>query len=207
MNMVSGSVRQRGRPRQFDRDEALERAMLLFWERGYESTSVSDLTEAMGISTPSLYGTFGDKKQLFLEAVERYQAGNGDFAQLALRDEPTAESAMRRLLLDAVTAMTRRNRPKGCMVALSATNCAEGSRDVFEALSEQRKFAERAIKSRIAAGAAAGELAVGTDVDALAGFVTALLNGLAIHARDGVSRPRLRKRVEQAMRMWPRRAV
>jgi AcrR family transcriptional regulator len=205
MNMASAPLRQRGRPRQFDRDEALERAMLLFWERGYESTSVSDLTEAMGISTPSLYGAFGDKKQLFLEAVERYQAGTGGFAQAALRDEPTAESAMRRLLLDAVAAMTRRGRPRGCMVALSATNCAEDSRDVFEALSEQRKFAERAIKDRIAAGAAAGELAEDTDVDALAGFITALLHGLAIHARDGISRARLQKRVDQAMRMWPRR--
>jgi hypothetical protein len=84
--------------------------------------------------------------------VDRYQAGSGGFAQRALREEPTAESAMRRLLLDAVTAMTRPDRPKGCMVALSATNCAAESRDVFEALSEHRKSAERAIKDRIAAG-------------------------------------------------------
>lgn len=181
--------------------------MLLFWDRGYEATSVNDLTEAMGISAPSLYGAFGDKRQLFLEAVERYQAGNGSFARAALRDEPTAELAMRRLLMDAVTAMTRPGWPRGCMVALAATNCAAESHDVFEALSEHRKTAERAIKDRIAAGAAAGELAKDTDVDALAGFMAALLHGLAIHARDGVSRSRLRKRVDQAMRMWPRRTA
>lgn len=181
--------------------------MLLFWDRGYEATSVTDLTAAMGITPPSLYGAFGDKKRLFLEAVDRYQAARSGSAQKALSEAPTAESAVRRLLLDAVTAMTRPDRPKGCMVALSATNCAAESRDVFEALSELRKSAERAIKDRIAAGAAAGELAEDADVDALAGFVTALLHGLAIHARDGVSRPRLRKRVNQAMRMWPRRAA
>jgi AcrR family transcriptional regulator len=181
--------------------------MVLFWDRGYEGTSVNDLTEAMGINPPSLYSAFGDKKRLFLEAVEHYQAGNGGFAQRALRDEPTAESSMRRLLLDAVTAMTRPDRPKGCMVVLSATNCTADSRDVFEALSERRKSAERAIRDRIAAGAAADELAEDTDVGALAGLVTALLHGLAIHARDGVTRSRLRKRVFQTMRMWPRRAV
>ena len=177
--------------------------MLLFWERGYEATSVSDLTEAMGITPPSLYSAFGDKKRLFLEAVTHYQAGPGSFGREALQDEATAASAVRRLLLEAVAAMTQPSHPKGCMVTLSATNCAAGSDDVFKALSEQRKMAEHAIKGRIAAGAAAGELAEGTDVDALAGFVTALLNGLAIQARDGVSRSRLGKRVDQAMKMWP----
>jgi AcrR family transcriptional regulator len=181
--------------------------MLLFWDRGYEATSVSDLTEAMGITPPSLYSAFGDKKRLFLEAVDRYQADRRCFAEKALREEPTAESAIRRLLLRAVAAMAQTDRPKGCMIALSATNCAAESRDVFEAVSEHRKSGERAIKDRIAAGAAAGELAEDTDVDALAGFVTALLNGLAIQARDGVSWPRLRKRIDQAMRMWPRRAI
>ena len=83
MNRRISPVKLRGRPREFDRDEVLERAMNLFWSRGCEATSGSDLTQAMGITPPSLYGTFGDKKRLFLEAVDRYRAGPGAFAQRA----------------------------------------------------------------------------------------------------------------------------
>jgi AcrR family transcriptional regulator len=204
MNKTTAPSRPRGRPRSFDRDGALDRAMHLFWSRGYEATSVSDLTEAMGITPPSLYAAFGDKKQLFLEAVDRYQEGPGGFAQRAL-DEPTAERAVRRLLMDTVNSFCDSNHPKGCMVVLAATNCTTESSDVLDALADRRRAAERAIRTRIAAGRAAGELPAGTDVDALAGMVVTTLYGLSIKARDGATRASLRKIVEQAMRMWPAR--
>jgi AcrR family transcriptional regulator len=199
--------RQRGRPRSFDRDAALECAMRLFWSRGYEATSISDLTEAMGVTPPSLYAAFGDKRQLFLEAVTRYEQTVGCFAHKALTEEPTAERAVRRLLLDAVKSFSTPKKPKGCLIVLGAANCSPGSTDIGEALAERRRAAETAVRMRLLAGQAAGEFAEHADVEALAVLVTATLSGLAIKARDGASRPHLCKVVEQLMAMWPRRDV
>lgn len=179
--------------------------MRLFWSRGYEATSVSDLTEAMGITPPSLYGTFGDKKRLFLEAVDRYQVGPGGHAQRAFSEEPTAKSAIRRLLMDTVESFCNPKHPKGCMIVLAATNCTAESSDVLDALAERRRAGERAIRDRIAAGQAAGELPPDVDIDTLAGLVMTTLYGLSIKARDGASRAGMRKIVEQTLRLWPRR--
>jgi TetR/AcrR family transcriptional regulator, copper-responsive repressor len=205
MNKAKAQSCSRGRPRGFDRDEALDRAMRLFWERGYEATSVSELTEAMRITPPTLYSFFGDKKRLFLEAVDRYQTGPGCFGVKALTEEPTAERSIRRLLTEAVASFSNPKGPKGCLVVLGATNCAAESGDVFAALADRRRAAEAAVRDRIAAGRAAGELAAGADVDALTGLVTTTLFGLAIKARDGSSRSSLRKIVDLTMQAWPSR--
>ena len=205
MNEAASPSRPRGRPRAFDRDDALDRAMLLFWNRGYEATSVSELTDAMGITPPSLYAAFGDKKRLFFEAVDRYQAGPGSFAQRALTDEPTAERAIQRLFADTIDSFCDPKHPKGCMVVLAATNCKAESGDIIGELANRRRAAERAIRERIAAGRAAGELSAGVDVDALAGLVVTILYGLSIKARDGASRAALCKIAEQTMLIWPRR--
>jgi len=197
--------RPRGRPRGFDRDQALEIALRLFWSRGFEATSISDLTEAMGITPPALYGAYGDKKSLFLEAVARYEQTAGCFAQKALAEEPTAQSAMQRLLHGAVESFTRHGKPKGCLVVLGAINCTAESGEIYEALAERRQNAEKFVRARIAAGRMAGELANDADVDALAGMVTATLYGLAIKAKDGVPRAQLHKIVDQVMRTWPGR--
>jgi TetR/AcrR family transcriptional regulator, copper-responsive repressor len=179
--------------------------MRLFWTRGYEATSVSDLTESMGITPPSLYGTFGDKKRLFLEAVDRYAAGPGSFAQRALA-EPTAERAVRRLLMDTIDSFFDPRYPKGCMVVLAATNCAAESSDIVDALTARRRFMERTIRDRIAAGRKAGELPEDADVEALAGLIATTLFGLSIKARDGASRPALCQIAEQTLSLWPRRS-
>jgi AcrR family transcriptional regulator len=204
MNQQTGAPKVRGRPRRFNREQALERAMRLFWSRGYEATSVSDLTAAMGITPPSLYSAFGDKKRLFLEAVDRYQAGPGRFAAAALA-EPTAERAIRRLFKDTIQMFCNPTVPKGCMVVLAATNCTAQDDDMVEALAKRRRAAERFIRERIAKGRAAGELAAGTDVETLAGLVTTTLYGLSIKARDGASRAALTKIADEAMRAWPHR--
>jgi TetR/AcrR family transcriptional regulator, copper-responsive repressor len=205
MNEAAAPSRPRGRPRAFDRDDALDRAMLLFWNRGYDATSVSELTDSMGITPPSLYAAFGDKKRLFLEAVDRYEAGPGSFAQRALTDEPTAERAIQRLFMDTIESFCDPKHPKGCMVVLAATNCKAESGDMIGELASRRRAAERAIRDRIAAGRAAGELSAGVDVDALAALVVTILYGLSIKARDGASRAGLRKIAEQTMLIWPRR--
>jgi AcrR family transcriptional regulator len=205
MNNLHAPAKSRGRPREFDRDEALETAMRLFWSSGYQATSISDLTRAMRITPPALYGAFGDKKRLFLEAVARYEQGPGCFAAKALVEERTAAAAIRRLLLGAVRSFADPKNPRGCLVVLGATNCTIESTDVFEAVAERRHVAEGAVRARIAAGQSAGELSDDADVDALAGMVTATLYGLAVKARDGASRARLRAIVDQLMTMWPRR--
>jgi AcrR family transcriptional regulator len=204
MNKAELPSRPRGRPRAFDRDDALDCAMRLFWRRGYEATSVSDLTDAMGITPPSLYAAFGDKKQLFLEAVDRYQAGPGSFAQAALCEEPTAEGAMRRLMMGTIDSFFEPNGAKGCMVVLAATNCTTESSDILDALAARRRLAERLVRERIAAGREANEFPADTDIDTLAGLIITTLYGLSIKARDGASRASLRKVVEQVMSMWPR---
>src|SRR5438477_7762805 len=191
MNQSAKPLRPRGRPRGFDRDAALEKALRLFWSRGFEATSISDLTSAMRITPPALYSAYGDKKRLFLEAVERYERGAGCFAQKALSEEPTAKGAIRSLLQGAVDSFTKRGAPKGCLVVLGATNCTAESTDIYLALAERRAKAEKAVRARIYAGQVAGELAEDADVDALAGMVTATLYGLAVKAKDGVSRAQL----------------
>jgi TetR/AcrR family transcriptional regulator, copper-responsive repressor len=204
MNKAKPPTRPRGRPRAFDRDDALDRAMHLFWRRGYEATSVSELTEAMGITPPSLYAAFGDKKRLFLEAVDRYQDGPGSFAKAALCEEPTAERAMRCLLMGTIDSFFEANSVKGCMVVLAATNCTTESSDIIDELAARRRLAERLVRDRIAAGRDAGELPADTDVDTLAGLIITTLYGLSIKARDGASRASLHKVVEQVMSAWPR---
>ena len=205
MNKTKNSSRPRGRPRGFDRDDVLDRAVHLFSERGYEGTSVSELTEAMGITPPTLYTFFGDKKRLFLEAVERYQSGQGCFAAKALNEEPTAEGSIRRLLLEAVDSFSNSRGPKGCLVVLGATNCTVESSDVFTALADRRRAAEIAVRRRIAAGGRAGELAKHADIEALTGLIITTLFGLAIKARDGAPRASLCKIVDQVMQSWPRK--
>jgi len=203
--LPEGTKRTPGRPREFDREVVLDRAMRLFWSRGYESTSVSDLTEAMGVTAPTLYSAFGDKKGLFLESVERYLTGPAAFVLNALTQEPTAERAMERLMRESVDFFTAADHPKGCMVVLAASNCSDASADVAHILAERRRAGERMIRERISAGLNAGELPHGTDVDALAGTIISTVYGLSIQARDGASRASLMKTVTQVMKAWPGR--
>lgn len=206
MDIAEHRTKPRGRPRSFDRDQALDTAMHLFWTRGYEGVSISDLTKAMDITPPSLYAAFGSKKRLFLESVELYRAQAARIAGTALAAS-TADEAVRRLLLGAIDIFAGKETPKGCLVVLGAINCAREADDMVEALVERRRAGREAVRLRIAAGAAAGELAEDADVDALADLVTGALYGLAIKARDGVPSIRLKASVEQLMRLWPRRAA
>ena len=193
----------RGRPRGFDRDEALERAMELFWRQGYESTSISDLTKAMGINPPSLYATFGDKARLFLEAVERYGCKAGQSPESILQEAPSARAAVDQLLQTAARAFTDASHPPGCMVVSAATNCSASSAHVQEALAARRKSTETNIRKCLERGMKAGELPPKTDCAALAKFYATVLEGMSIQARDGASRRSLLTTAAAAMRAWP----
>jgi len=193
----------RGRPRSFDRDQALDHAMRLFWTRGYEGTSVAELAAAMGVNPPSLYAAFGDKRQLFNEAVEHYQAIEGAFIARALEEAPTAREAIRRILSEAAGIYARPDFPRGCMVVAAATNCAAGSADVAAGLAARRAAGRHAIRGRLQAARDAGELPPGADPVALADLFVAVLHGLTVAARDGADAATLRRVADGAMAAWP----
>jgi AcrR family transcriptional regulator len=191
-----------GRPRSFDRDEALEGAIAVFWEHGYDATSIALLTRALGIGAPSLYAAFGDKRALFLEALDRYNRTYGAFTERALAEEPNAREAVERLLRDAAAAYTRPDRPRGCLLITAATNCSPQSADIAALLRELRAVGARALEDKIAA-AGTGELPAHTDAHALATFYAAVLQGMSAQARDGAARTDLEQIAEAALHAWP----
>lgn len=195
------ATKQRGRPRSFDRDTALEKAIRAFWERGYEATSITDLTRAMGIGAPSLYAAFGDKKTLFEEVVESYVREYGGFIERALAEESTARDAVASVLYDAAAEYTQPGRPPGCLINNVATGC--GSDDVEASLAAMRRQNVRRFEDRIRAGAAAGELAGGIDPHALSWYVSAVMQGMSQLARDGAGRTELEAVAGVAMLAWP----
>ena len=196
--------RPKGRPRSFDRETALERALTLFWQHGYEATSISGLTKAMGISPPSLYAAFGDKRSLFEEAIARYQESYGAFTPRALTEESTARGAVERVLREAAAEFTAPGRPRGCLVISAAVNCGPESADVEEALRAQREAGKRAIRDRIASGVRTGELPAETDTEALAQYYAAVFQGMSTQARDGATREQLEALAALAMHAWPK---
>lgn len=175
--------------------------MLLFWQHGYEATSLNDLTKAMGVTPPSIYTAFGDKKRLFLEAVERYLGQ--DTPERMIAAAPTARDAARGLLEGAAVAFTGSDTPPGCLLASSAIACSADASDVREALAAIRRSVEAHLRDRIERAIAAGELERDTDADALAGHVTAVIQGMSTLARDGASREKLMRIAATALAAWP----
>jgi AcrR family transcriptional regulator len=192
-----------GRPRSFDRDEALDGAIVVFWEHGYDTTSIALLTKALGIGAPSLYAAFGDKRALFLEAVDRYVGEYGAFTRRALAEEPNTRDAVERLLREAAACYTRFERARGCLLCTSATTCSPQSADIAARLRELRGEATRALEHKIAAGVRAGQLPAHTNAAALASFYTAVLQGMSAQACDGATRTDLEQIAEAALQAWP----
>lgn len=194
--------RKTGRPLSFDRETALESAMLAFWRHGYETTSIVDLTSAMGVTAPSLYAAFGDKKQLFLEVVRRYA---GDPAKTAhqIDNASTAQDAARSMLIAAATAYTGKKTPKGCLLASATASGSFASEDVQRQVAAIRRSIEHRLRSRIERDIADGALPSGTDAAALSGLVTAVVQGMSVLARDGASRKMLLRIVDATLGAWP----
>ena len=189
----------RGRPRAFDRDQALRRALEVFWEHGYEASSMSMLTTAMGINSPSLYAAFGCKEALYREAIDLYRRTAGRHTHRALAEEPTARDAIEAILRTNITEYCRPEHPHGCLVALSDPV----DPDLRAHLRSLRGNTRAAIQDRLAAAATTGELPPGTDTAALAAFYATTLHGLSIQARDGVPRADLDAAADAAMSVWP----
>ena len=163
--------------------------MLAFWQHGYEGTSMADLVAATGLASARLYAAFGSKEDLFREAVARYEEGDGAFAEKALQ-AGDVRSAVEHMLRDAVLTYTRRGRPQGCMVVSAATNYAAANEPVMSWLATHR--GAHAVRRRPHRRRRAdGELAPGTDIQALGDYYAAVLHGLSVQARDGVGKARL----------------
>ncbi|MGA4839682.1 TetR/AcrR family transcriptional regulator [Streptomyces sp. G45] len=195
------ATKQRGRPRSFDRETALEKALRRFWEHGYEATSVSDLTREMGIGAPSLYAAFGDKRTLFTEVLQRYAVSYGAFGGRALDEEPTARAGVERMLREAAAAYTDPEHPHGCLVIHAATNCT--TPEVEQTLRARRNANIAAMEERIRADIESGELPGDTDAAALARYAGAVLQGLSQQSRDGATREELEAVAQLSMRAWP----
>ncbi|MEY9930100.1 AcrR family transcriptional regulator [Catenulispora sp. GP43] len=202
---ASDPAARRGRPRGFDRDAAVAAATRLFWERGYEATSISDLTEAMGIRSGSLYAAFGDKPALFREALAAYgESPYGAFVGAAFAEEATAFGAVARMLREAARVFPDPVHPAGCMVINAATNVSPANAEVREMLREQRNRNITTMAERLRAGQRDGELAASADVDALAAYYAAVFQGMSQRARDGAGEAELSQTAEFALAVWPR---
>lgn len=193
---------RRGRPRSFDREAALERALLTFWERGYDATSVTDLTTSLGIGAPSLYAAFGDKRKLFNEVVQRYQETHGAFTARALAEEPTARAAIERILREAATHYTDPAHARGCLIISAAQNTIPASAEVADQLRRIRRAGRDVLRDRIQGDVDAGLLPDDTDAAALATFFAATIQGMSQQARDGASRDDLMAVATTALSVW-----
>jgi AcrR family transcriptional regulator len=188
-----------GRPREFDRDEALAKARDAFWTRGYEGVSMSDLVEVLGLASARIYAAFGSKEALFREAVELYDRGEGGFATRALVEEATARAAIERILREAIEVYTRRDRPPGCMVVSAATNCAKENEVIRDWLAAFRRRRTASLVRRLKKGVANGEFPTDTDTEALGEYFATVLHGLSVQARDGATKERLMATIPAAM--------
>lgn len=192
----------RGRPRAFDRNEALRHAMEVFWARGYEGTSVGDLIAAMGINKPSLYAAFGSKETLFREAVALYDQVEGTPIQRALDEAPTARASVEAVLRHNAEAYARADQPRGCMIVLSSLLGTPENEAVRRFLKNQRTLGEEALRRRIERGVAEGDVPTWVDSRKVTAFYNTVIQGLSVQARDGATADVLGAIVDAAMSAW-----
>lgn len=193
----------RGRPRTFDPDTALRQALDLFWERGYEGTSLSDLTGAMKIASASIYACFGSKENLFRKVMARYGTTAGEPPRRALREQSTTRAAIHAMLRATADQVTGPDTPHYCMLILAAPTGAVENHAVREFLAGLRRDMLTTIKDRLARGVADGDLtAPPASLDAIARYYTTVAQGLSIQARDGANRAELEAVITCAMAAW-----
>ncbi len=194
----------RGRPRAFDREAALAQATRLFWRKGYAATSIADLTEAMGIGSPSLYAAFGSKETLYAEALDWYGRRYEALVWANFAAAGTAREAVEALLMDSAAALTGScgaDDPLGCMVTLSAVG-SEGHAELGDRVRSSRALALKRVEERLGRAVADGELAASADVHGLARFVLAVQGGMSLQARDGASRADLEAVARVTLSGW-----
>jgi AcrR family transcriptional regulator len=191
-----------GRPREFDTERALDQATELFWQRGYEGTSLSDLTDRLGITRPSLYAAFGNKEALFRLALDRYEARAGAYRTWALA-APTAYAMARQLLEGAADLHGDKNNPVGCLGVHGALACSSEADAMRQELSSRRQAGEKAIRRRLELAKSEGDLPADCKPADLARYLSVVIYGMTVQAVGGASRAELRSVAEVALREWP----
>jgi len=193
----------RGRPREFDTEQALDRALDVFWRKGYEGASLPELTKAMGINRPSLYAAFGNKESLFRKALERYIEGPASYVEHALQ-QPTARAVVESLFFGEIALLCDKKNPRGCLAVQSALACGDAAAAVREELASRRKSLELRVRKRFQRARTEGDLPKKTDPAALASYTCALVHGMAVQAAGGATRKDLKRVAEVALLNWPR---
>jgi AcrR family transcriptional regulator len=192
----------RGRPREFDVDLALDRALQVFWRKGYEGASLPDLTAALGINRPSLYAAFGNKEALFRKALDRYVEGPAGYVSEAL-NAPTARAVVEKLFHGAIQLLTDPQNPQGCLVVQGALACGDASESIRQELIARRAASQVLLRRRFEQALAEGDLPAGSQPADLARYVGTVLYGMAVQAAGGASRKELRKVAQLALQAWP----
>lgn len=192
----------RGRPREFDRTDALNKAMKLFWQKGYTATSMNDLYATMGIKSPSLYAAFGSKEDLYDEVLQHYEECVAPHIWGGMESEPSPKKAIAQWLERSAETLTRSDLPHGCMVTLSSV-ASEGHERLGARVQQLRNSGYELLKARLSEAQQCGELPPSTDIDALTRLYVSIQQGMSIQARDGASRETLLGIARMAMGLWP----
>lgn len=201
---ITATAPVRGRPRRFCTDAALAAALRVFWSKGYEGASMADLTEAMGITKPSLYAAFGNKEQLFYKALDLYECEKMDYVGKALA-EPTVRKVAEHMLRGALDNQTGNSEPRGCLGVISSVACGEEAECIREAVLERSAKAKHALIERFERGKADGDVPDHVDVEGLTSYLYAIMQGMAVQAGAGASREELERLVETSLMLWPGR--
>jgi AcrR family transcriptional regulator len=192
----------KGRPREFCVDNALAAALRVFWSKGYEGASMTELTEAMGITRPSLYAAFGNKESLFRKALDLYEREKLDYMGLAMA-EPTARGVAKALMLGGLENQTSNCEPRGCLGVITSVACGSEAESIRLDVLERGKVAKRALIERFERAKAEGDLPADVDVEGLTGYLFAMLQGMAVQAGAGATRADLERVIETSLMVWP----
>lgn len=200
--LANTPAKPRGRPLAFNQDEALDKALNVFWSHGYEGASMSELTEALGINKPSIYAAFGNKEALFRKALVRYTTGPAAFVAEAMK-EPTARQAVEKLLKHAAEFFSDESTPNGCMIVQGALTCGQSSLAIQQELIAYRGNFEASLTKRFELAKAQGDLSSNVNAKQLAKFIATIHQGMSVQATSGATRKELMAIVEMAMKNWP----
>jgi AcrR family transcriptional regulator len=197
-------ITPKGRPREFCVDAALAAALGVFWSKGYEGASMSDLTAAMGITKPSLYAAFGNKEALFHKALDLYEAEKMAYTRVAL-EQPTARAVAEYFMRGAVDAQTSSCGPKGCMGVIGSMTCGAEADSIKADIITRRASSQAALVDRFERAKREGDLPEQVEVQSLTAYLYAILQGMAVQASSGATRADLERVVETSLMMWPGR--
>ncbi len=192
----------RGRPREFCAENALAAALHVFWRKGYEGASLSDLTAAMGISRPSLYSCFGNKEALFRAALDLYEREKMDYVAVALSC-PTARGVAEHLLMGALERQSSVCDPRGCLGVINSMPCGDEAQSIRREVLARSKAANDALIARFEKSKSAGELPSSASPEGLARLLSAVSQGLSMQASAGATRDELQALVDTALQVWP----